>query len=69
MDDALFDEPVVNDPMYSATSLADSPVRMDMEEYDSTATDMLMSIGVDKLSAQQFVDKLCKKPDGTFIEA
>ena len=52
MDDALLDDSVVDSTSYSPTSAADSPARMDMEEYDSTMTDMHMSIGVDKASAQ-----------------
>ena len=44
MDDALFDDPVVINPMYGPTSPVDSPVSMDLEEYDSTMTDMLMSV-------------------------
>ena len=39
-----------------------------MEEYDSAMTDMLMSIGVDKFSAQKFVGQLSEKPDASFIE-
>ena len=39
-----------------------------MEEYDSGMTGMLMSMGIDKFSAQRRVSKLSNKPDATFVE-
>ena len=65
VDDVLFDDP----PAYSPTSPADSAERMDMEEYDSAMTDMLMSIGVDKLSATQLMGKSSKKPDASVLRS
>ena len=55
-------------PAYSHTSPADSTERMGMEEYISTMTDMLMSIGIDKSSAQRSVSKFPKKSDATSVE-
>ena len=55
----MFDDSVVDSPMYSHTNAADTP-RMNMEEYDSAMTDMLMSIGVDKFSAQKCAGQLSR---------
>ena len=63
----MVDDPLVDKPMYSPTSAADMP-RMTMEDYDSAMTDMLMSIGVDKFSAQTLVRQLSKTPDASFME-
>ena len=60
VDDSMFNDPVVDNPLYRPASAADTP-RMDMKEYDSAMTDMLRSIGVDKLSAEKCVGTIIQE--------